>query len=105
MELRGLVWDDEDDPEGNIQHIARHRVRPWEVREVLESAPVFREAEESYGPNPVYVAIGFTAAGRLLEVWGIHFRHGPLAGWWRTITAMDARRRYRRIYLDERGGR
>lgn len=105
MEICGLIWDDEDDPEGNVRHIARHDVQPWEVREVLESAPVFLEVEESFGPNPVFVAIGCTVSGRLLEVWGIHFQNPPREGWWRTVTAMDARPRYRRIYLKERGGR
>lgn len=105
MEVDGLVWDDEEDPEGNVHHIARHGVDVWEVREVLESAPVFLEAEQSLGPNPVFVAIGHTAAGRLLEVWGIHFQNPPLRSWWRTVTAMDARPRFRRIYLKERGER
>lgn len=80
MMVHGLVWDDEGDPQGNVVHIARHGVFVWEVREVLESAPVFLEAEESLGPNPVFVAIGYTAAGRLLEVWGIQFEKPAAQG-------------------------
>ena len=68
----GLVWDDEDDPDGNVQHIARHGITPWEVRQALRDARVFIESDEVDGPNPVYVAVGPTANGKLLEVWGIH---------------------------------
>ena len=100
----GLDWDADDDPEGNAQHIARHNVTPAEVREVLEGAPDFLPVDTE-GPNPCYVAVGFTAGGRLLEVWGIHFQGPPLAGFWHTITAMDARPAHRKRYLGERGAR
>jgi hypothetical protein len=30
-----VIWDLEDDPQGNIQHIAEHDVTPEEVEEVL----------------------------------------------------------------------
>ena len=104
MEIRGLTWDAEDDPDGNVQHIQKHGVTQWDVRDVLESAPVFKRARRESGPNPVYVAIGYTSAGRLLEVWGIHFQDPPHESYWRTITAMDARRPYRDAYFREKGG-
>ncbi len=30
-----VIWDLEDDPDGNFQHIAEHDVTPEEVDEVL----------------------------------------------------------------------
>ena len=30
-----FIWDLEDDPDGNVQHIAEHDVTPDEVEEVL----------------------------------------------------------------------
>lgn len=101
--ISGLDWDDEDDPDGNVQHIAKHHVTPSEVREVLEGAPVFFPVPED-GPNPVFVAVGMTAAGRLLEVWGIYFEQPPKHGWWHTVTAMDARPHQRALWSRERGG-
>lgn len=94
----GLVWDDEDDPDGNVQHIARHGITPWEVRQALRDARVFIESDEVDGPNPVYVAVGPTASGKLLEVWGIHFQSPPMQGFWRTITAVPARSFFREQY-------
>jgi hypothetical protein len=78
-------------------------VTPDEVRQVLQGAPVFQR-EATDGPNPVYVAIGPTGRGRLLEVWGIYYESPPKTGWWRTITAMAARRRYEAIWNKQRGG-
>jgi hypothetical protein len=101
--IKGLVWDDEEDPDGNVQHLARHHVQQWEVREVLEGGPVFRRTLED-GANPTFVVVGYTAAGRLLEVWGIYFEQPPKTGWWRTITAMDARPAQRELWGNERGG-
>ncbi len=95
-----MVWDEEEDPDGNVKHLARHHVEPWEVREVLEGGPVFRRTLED-GENPTFVVVGYTAAGRLLEVWGIYFEQ---TGWWRTITAMDARPAQRELWGNERGG-
>lgn len=100
----GLDWDDDDDADGNVQHIAKHGVSPEEVREVLESGPVFWPAEPG-GPNPFYVAVGVTAQGRLLEVWGIHCQSPPLNNFWHTVTAMEARPANAARYAEERGAR
>ena len=99
----GLDWDDADDPDGNVQHIAKHGVTTLEVRQVLQGAPVFRE-EDRYGPNPVYLAVGPTASGQLLEVHGIFFRNPPKQGYWHTITALPARPTHRRLYNEAREG-
>ena len=76
----GLVRDDEDDPDDDVQHIARHGITPREVRQALRGALVFIASDEVDGPNPVYVAVGPTASGKLLEVWGIHFQSPPMQG-------------------------
>ena len=75
-----------------------------EVTEVLTSAPVFIRAETD-GDTPYFLAIGHTASGRLLEVWGIYYESPPKMGWWRTVTALDARSKYHKRWNKERGGR
>lgn len=34
----GVIWDLDDDPEGNVEHCAEHGVSKEEVEEVLDSA-------------------------------------------------------------------
>lgn len=80
MIIHGLVWDDEEDSTGNVCHLVPHPVTPGEVREVLEGAPLF-ERVPADGANPVFVAVGHTLSGRLLEVWGIYFEQPPKKGW------------------------
>lgn len=103
MIIHGLVWDDEEDSTGNVCHLVPHPVTPGEVREVLEGAPLF-ERVPADGANPVFVAVGHTLSGRLLEVWGIYFEQPPKKGWWRTITAMDARPAQRERWARAKGG-
>jgi hypothetical protein len=90
----------------NVYHMLdRHNVTPNEVEEVVEGAPVFIGTGETDGDSPVYGVVGITANGRMLEVWGMVFQKAPLAGMWRTITAMDADEDARRRYYKERGVR
>ena len=103
LHITGLDWDDDQDAEGNVRHIARHKGSVGEVTEVMTSAPVFVRVETE-GDNPYFVAIGHTASGRLLEVWGIYYESPPKAGWWRTVTAMKARPAQRALWNKERGG-
>lgn len=106
MQIRGLHWDDDYDPEGNVQHISRHDVVPSEVVEVLEGAPEFFVVEPaSDHRNPYYLALGYTVQGRLLEVWGVLYQSPPLDHYWHTATAMDARPRWRREYQRMKGVR
>ena len=106
MKIRGLDWDDDDDPAGNVQHIRLHGVTPSEVAEVLEGAPSFFVVEpRSEGRNPYYVAVGYTAEGRLLEVWGVLYLSPPMENYWHTATAMDARPRWGREYQRMKGMR
>lgn len=55
--IKALDWDDPDDPNGNVKHIARHDVTPQEVEEVLQSAPVFHRVATE-GQNPYFAVIG-----------------------------------------------
>ena len=62
LNITGLDWDDDQDAEGNVRHIARHKVSVGEVTEVMTSAPVLVRVETE-GDNPYFVAIGHTASG------------------------------------------
>jgi uncharacterized DUF497 family protein len=62
-----VAWDREDDPQGNVQHIAEHGITMEEVEEVLlnESNPV-GESRSSGRP----ITIGETSTGkRIAVVW------------------------------------
>ena len=56
--------DLDDDPEGNVQHIAAHDVTKEEVAEVLENPDGFETSRTSGRP----IAFGETATGRLIAV-------------------------------------
>jgi uncharacterized DUF497 family protein len=60
----GVLWDLEDDPEGNVAHIADHGVSPHEVDEVLAS-PECSDRSRSSGQM---IVIGTTTEGRTLLV-------------------------------------
>jgi len=60
-----VIWDLEDDAEGNVQHIAEHGVTADEVEEVLEGH--FNEATVSASSgNPI--TFGWTSTGKYLAV-------------------------------------
>jgi hypothetical protein len=58
------IWDLEDDPDGNVQHIAEHGISVSEVEDVLRS-PIREEISRSSG-RPLRV--GWTSTGRLVVV-------------------------------------
>jgi hypothetical protein len=60
-----VIWDLEDDPLGNVQHIAEHDVMPEEVEEVLNDRHSRTVFSASSG-RPV--TFGWTSAGRYLAV-------------------------------------
>jgi hypothetical protein len=60
-----VIWDLEEDPNGNIQHIAEHDVTPEEVEEVLNDRQSRTTFSASSG-RPI--TFGWTAAGRYLAV-------------------------------------
>ena len=60
-----FIWDLEDDPDGNVQHIAEHDVTPDEVEEVLND----RFSEDTYSKSSGRpMTFGWTSAGRYLAV-------------------------------------
>jgi uncharacterized DUF497 family protein len=60
-----VIWDLEDDPRGNFQHIAEHGVTPEEVEEVLNDRHS-RTAHSNFSGRPI--TFGWTTAGRYLAV-------------------------------------
>jgi hypothetical protein len=59
-----VIWDLDDDPEGNAQHVAAHDLTKEEVEEVL-AAPEGRSKSRSSGLPLVF---GTTSTGRFIAV-------------------------------------
>ena len=79
-----VIWDPEDDPHGNLQHIAEHGVIPEEVEEVLND-PASKTTRSASSGRPI--TFGFSAAGRhLAVVWEIIDRE-PLTAY--PVTAFE----------------
>jgi uncharacterized DUF497 family protein len=64
MGFRRTYWDLDDDPRGNVQHIAEHDVSKEEVEEVLDHP----EGIEKSRPSDRLIAFGETSTGRLIAV-------------------------------------
>ena len=64
MPFDAIIWDLDDDPDGNVQHCAEHDVTKEEVEEVFENATDADISRSSGRP----VVIGDTTAGRHLMV-------------------------------------
>jgi hypothetical protein len=85
-----LEWDDANDLDGNIAHIARHKVTVNEVQEVCDGSPLILVV------NSTRIAlVGKTAAGRLLAVI-LDLLDQPHH--YRPVTAYTAGSRFRRLY-------
>lgn len=54
-----VIWDDEDNPEGNVQHIAEHGLTKEDVEHVLENPS--HEDTSSSTDRPC--SFGYTPAG------------------------------------------
>jgi hypothetical protein len=65
MPKLSFVWDLEDDPDGNVAHIAEHGVTPEEVEEVLEAEHGSATTSRSSG-NPI--VFGWTQTGKYIAV-------------------------------------
>ncbi len=59
-----IVWDLDDDPEGNVAHIEEHGITKDEVVEIL-SDPLSESLSRSSG-RPI--AFGFTTTGKSIAV-------------------------------------
>ena len=88
MPFDSVIWDLDDDPEGNVQHCADHGVAKEEVEEVLESATDFDISRSSGRP----VVFGETSEGRHLMV----VYEAIDAKTVYPVTAYEVSRRYRR---------
>jgi len=64
MGFMQACWDLDDDPHGNVQHIAEHDISKEEVEEVLER-PDGIERSRSSG---LFIAFGETTTGRMIAV-------------------------------------
>jgi uncharacterized DUF497 family protein len=64
MSFVQIIWDLDDDPEGNVSHCAEHGVTPREVEEIFENRTDTDTSRSSGRP----VIFGDTRAGRHLMV-------------------------------------
>lgn len=48
-----IVWDLEDEPEGNVRHLAEHGVSQDEVAEVLAAQLAMKRADPADAPSPL----------------------------------------------------
>jgi len=64
MRFDSILWDLDDDPDGNVQHCAGHGVTKEEVEEVLQDAEDGDVSRSSGRP----VVFGSTRMGRYLMV-------------------------------------
>ncbi len=60
-----IIWDLEDDPDGNVQHLREHDVSIEEAEEVLLDPRSSRAVSRSSG---LPTAFGWTSTGRHLAV-------------------------------------
>lgn len=60
-----IIWDLDDDPNGNVQHIAEHDLTPDEVNEVLQSAVGDAVISRTSGN---LITFGWTSTGRHIAV-------------------------------------
>lgn len=62
-----IIWDLEDDVDGNVRHIAEHGLTPAEIDEVLTNPHNPTSESESSGEP---VTFGWTSTGRhIVVVW------------------------------------
>jgi uncharacterized DUF497 family protein len=64
MRFDAIIWDLDDDPDGNVQHCAEHGVTQEEIEEVFEN--VTDEDVSASSGRPI--VFGDTRAGRHLMV-------------------------------------
>jgi len=64
MSFDSIIWDLDDDPDGNVHHCAEHGVTKEEVEEVLQNATDAAVSRSSGRP----VVFGDTRTGRHLIV-------------------------------------
>lgn len=79
-----IIWDLEDDPDGNVEHLREHGVALEEAEEVLLDPRSSRAVSRTSGLPTVF---GWTATGRHLAVVYELVDDDPLT--FRPVTAYD----------------
>lgn len=64
MTIRQAIWDTDDDPRGNVRHIAEHGLTPEDVEDVLFGVHELETSRSSGSP----IAFGFTSNGQYVCV-------------------------------------
>jgi uncharacterized DUF497 family protein len=64
LNFTSILWDRDDDPQGNVQHIAKHNVTMQEVEDVFQN-PAATDTSRTSGLPAVF---GDTRAGRHMIV-------------------------------------
>jgi uncharacterized DUF497 family protein len=64
MVIENVIWDMDEEPEGNVQHVAEHGLTKEDVEEVLFGVHELDTSHSSGRP----IAFGFTAAGEYICV-------------------------------------
>jgi hypothetical protein len=80
-----FIWDLEDDPDGNVQHIEEHDVTPDEVEEVLNDR-FGKDTHSKSSGRPM--TFGWTSDGRYLAIVWELVDEDPLTIY--PVTAYDA---------------
>ena len=75
MDDVAFIWDLDDDPDGNVQHIAEHGLTKDEVASVFAAADAITEESRSSG-SPL--TRGTTYTGRYVIVVWEHIDENPL---------------------------
>lgn len=64
MKYTTVLWDLDDDPDGNVQHIEQHGLTKEEVEEVLDNPEGTGVSRSSGRP----IVFGVTSSGRVIAV-------------------------------------
>jgi uncharacterized DUF497 family protein len=64
MHIEQIIWDLEDDSDGNVEHIAEHGLTMEEVEEVLYAAEEVSASQSSGRP----ITFGETTTGKYIAV-------------------------------------
>jgi uncharacterized DUF497 family protein len=75
MRIRRIVWDLDDDPEGNVRHVAEHGITIEEVEDVLYAADEVIASQSSGRP----ITFGETGTGKYIAVVFEVIEEDPLA--------------------------
>jgi hypothetical protein len=63
MRIEGVIWDEDDDPDGNVAHIAEHDISIDEVEDVLYD-PSNRTGPSNHEGR--MLTCGYTETGRFI---------------------------------------